>query len=94
MMTHPLHVAGNLPIKTLVARQLPTNVGVHTECANSIKIQALALSLSLSLRTRRYVLVFLWCILINFFQDPRDHPCNAIIPHSGYTLKIKRYICM
>ena len=25
MMTHPLPVAGKLPIKTLVARQLPTN---------------------------------------------------------------------
>ena len=25
MMTHPLHAAGNFPIKTLVARQLPTN---------------------------------------------------------------------
>ena len=28
-MTHCLHVAGKLPIKTLVARQLPTNVHVH-----------------------------------------------------------------
>ena len=26
MMTHPLPVAGNLPIKTLVARQLPTHM--------------------------------------------------------------------
>ena len=25
MMTHPLPIAGKLPIKTLVARQLPTN---------------------------------------------------------------------
>ena len=31
MMTHRLHVAGNLPIETLVARQLPTNVAFqHT----------------------------------------------------------------
>ena len=28
MMTHPLHVAGNLPIKTLVARQLPTTMDI------------------------------------------------------------------
>ena len=28
MMTHPLPIAGKLPIKTLVARQLPTNVVV------------------------------------------------------------------
>ena len=28
MMTHPLPVAGKLPIKTLVTRQLPTNVYV------------------------------------------------------------------
>ena len=28
MMTHCLHVAGNLPIKTLVARQLPTIIYV------------------------------------------------------------------
>ena len=26
MMTHPLPIAGKLPIKTLVARQLPTNM--------------------------------------------------------------------
>ena len=33
MMTHPLPIAGKLPIKTLVARQLPTNAHtciVHT----------------------------------------------------------------
>ena len=28
MMTHPLPIAGKLPIKTLVARQLPTMDGV------------------------------------------------------------------
>ena len=28
MMTHPLPIAGKLPIKTLVAKQLPTNVHV------------------------------------------------------------------
>ena len=31
MMTHPLPVAGKLPIKTLVARQLPTNTHTHTQ---------------------------------------------------------------
>ena len=30
MMTHHLHIAGNLPIKTSVARQLPTNIHTHT----------------------------------------------------------------
>ena len=33
MVTHPLPIAGKLPIKTLVARQLPTNTymtGLHT----------------------------------------------------------------
>ena len=30
MMTHPLLVAGKLPIKTLVAKQLPTNTHIHT----------------------------------------------------------------
>ena len=30
MMTHPLPIAGKLPIKTLVARQLPTNTCTHT----------------------------------------------------------------
>ena len=29
MMTQPLPIAGKLPIKTLVAKQLPTNVHVH-----------------------------------------------------------------
>ena len=29
MMTHPLLIASNLPIKTLVARQLSTNCNVH-----------------------------------------------------------------
>ena len=33
MMTHPLRVAGNLPIKTLVARRLPTSTLV---CHNYI----------------------------------------------------------
>ena len=30
MMTHPLPIAGKLPIKTMVARQLPTNTHLHT----------------------------------------------------------------
>ena len=30
MMTHPLPIASKLPIKTLVARQLPTNTHTHT----------------------------------------------------------------
>ena len=30
VMTHPLPVAGKLPIKTLVARQLPTSINTHT----------------------------------------------------------------
>ena len=30
MMTQPLPIAGKLPIKTLVARQLPTNTHTHT----------------------------------------------------------------
>ena len=29
MMTQPLPIAGKLPIKTLVAKQLPTNVHMH-----------------------------------------------------------------
>ena len=29
MMTHPLPIAGKLPIKTLVVRQLPTNIYIH-----------------------------------------------------------------
>ena len=28
IMTHPLPIAGKLPIETLVARQLPTNIHV------------------------------------------------------------------
>ena len=44
MMTHPLPIAGTLPIKTLVARQLPTNIIIHVhscvyeQCANSLHI--------------------------------------------------------
>ena len=30
MMTHPLPIASKLPIKTLVARQLPTNIHAYT----------------------------------------------------------------
>ena len=30
VMTHPLLVAGKLPIKTLVTKQLPTNTHTHT----------------------------------------------------------------
>ena len=30
MMTHPLPIASKLPIKTLVAKQLPTNTHAHT----------------------------------------------------------------
>ena len=30
MMTQPLPIAGKLPIKTLVAKQLPTNMYVHS----------------------------------------------------------------
>ena len=30
MMTYPLPIAGKLPIKTLVARQLPTHTHTHT----------------------------------------------------------------
>ena len=29
MMTHPLPIAGKMPIKTLVAKQLPTNMYTH-----------------------------------------------------------------
>ena len=29
MMTQPLPIAGKLPIKTLVAKQLPTNIIIH-----------------------------------------------------------------
>ena len=32
MMTHPLPIAGKLPIKTLVASQLPTNSHVLLSC--------------------------------------------------------------
>ena len=38
VMTHPLPVAGKLPIKTLVARQLPTSINTHTHihmCSHS-----------------------------------------------------------
>ena len=34
MMTHPLPVTGKLPIKTLVARQLPTNKCIRMICVN------------------------------------------------------------
>ena len=29
MMTHPIHVSGKSPIRTLVARQLPTNIYIQ-----------------------------------------------------------------
>ena len=49
MMTHPLRVAGNLPIESLVARQLPTNLHLHcmlhvhtydalSQCASSVEV--------------------------------------------------------
>ena len=37
MMTHCLHVAGNLPIKTLVARQLPTITHAHHNLIHILK---------------------------------------------------------
>ena len=50
MMTHPLPIAGKLPIKTLVARQLPTHTYTHTQ---SIKQPAnLAFSISIYHRSR------------------------------------------
>ena len=36
MMIHCLHVAGNLPVKTLVARQLRTNVSVDNLCGFNV----------------------------------------------------------
>ena len=36
MMTHPLPIAGKLPIKTLVARQLPTKYSIQCRCLHAL----------------------------------------------------------
>ena len=38
MMTHCLCGAGNLPIKTLVAKRLPTNVHVQYTCEHKLRM--------------------------------------------------------
>ena len=39
MMTHPLPIAGKLPIKTLVTKQLPTNTHVHVYTQYTLMIK-------------------------------------------------------
>ena len=46
MMTQPLPIAGKLPIKTLVARQLPTNICVvcANTCTHTLDIHVIVIS--------------------------------------------------
>ena len=42
MMTQPLPIAGKLPIKTLVAEQLPTNTHTHVHTGVHVHVHALS----------------------------------------------------
>ena len=44
MMTQPLPIAGKLPIKTLVAKQLPTNMYIKLICIAGMLVRSMQIS--------------------------------------------------
>ena len=73
MMTQPLPIAGKLPIKTLVAKQLPTNIDIvaidHSSCYDTLATEvADVLSKSISNKPASINIILCMYISIIYIQ--------------------------